>query len=70
MLSQYLCVLIYDTALAHACVGKHGYTTTRRIQIYKTIVVHVAWYLCVLIYDTALAHACAGKHGYTTQRKI
>jgi len=59
-------VLIYDTALAHVCAGKHGYTAPRLTQLYKTIVVHVAWYLCVLIYDTALAHACAGKHGYTT----
>jgi len=62
-------VLVYDTALAHACAGKHGYTTTG-IQLYKTIVVHVAWYLCVLIYDTALAHACAGKHGFTAPRLI
>ena len=69
----YFCVLIYDTALAHDCARKHGYTTPK-IQLYKTIVVHVAWYLCVLIYDTALAHACAGPftnvHGYTSPRRI
>jgi len=45
----YLCVLIYETALAHACAGKHDFTSPRLIQLYKTIVVHVAWYLCVLI---------------------
>jgi len=63
-------VLIYDTALAHACAGKHGYTAPRKIQLYKTIVVYVPWYLCVLIYNAALAHACAGTHGYTSPKKF